>query len=106
MKKVFLGLLIGLTLSGLFAFTAINFEPKKNTAEVEQIQGLYIFLKSKPVMEYEVIGSEKTTVALKGNPQELLNIALKKAKKDYQNAEGIIFTNEDMDRYDYIKFKN
>lgn len=62
MKNLIKGILIGLSLVLLVAFAAINYEPKKATAEVEQMQGLYIFTDSKPVLEYEYLGTVKSTI--------------------------------------------
>jgi len=50
MKKIIIGSLIGISLTTLVAFTVANYEPKKATGEVEQMQGLYIFTDSKPVL--------------------------------------------------------
>jgi len=104
MKKIIINSLLIFTLIGLISFTV--FENENNSlAKTEQVQGIYIFYNSKPVSTYDVIGSEKTSFALKGNPEELINIAIKKAKKDFPNTEGIVFTNEDMDVYNFIVFK-
>ena len=43
MKRTIIAFVAGLTISGLVAFTAVNYESKENTAEVDQIQGFYIF---------------------------------------------------------------
>jgi len=105
MKKIILGLIIGISLSCFVAFKVATYEPTKSTSEVEQVGGINIFIKSKPVLEYEVLGSEKTTITWQGKPQEMINLAMKKIEKDYTTAEGVIFTSDDMDRFDIIKFK-
>ncbi len=64
MKKIILGTLLGISLSGLFAFTIMSYEIKKSTGEVDQFQGLYIFVNSKPVMEYEYLGTVKSSAAI------------------------------------------
>lgn len=102
-KNLILAFLCGIALSSLVAFTVVEFTPTKATANVEQVDGIYIFYKSAPVMAYDVIDTQKTTVAMSGKPAELLKIAMKKAK-DTPGVEGIVF-NEDMDRYTFIKFK-
>ncbi len=105
MKKLFLGVFIGLILASLFAFKVV-YDATKKTAEVKQQNGLLIFQQCTPVLDYEVLGSEKINLTLTGQPTELLNAMLKKATKKYNNADGIIIINEDMDKFDIIRFKD
>ncbi len=94
----------------LFAFTSIKFEATKGTAEVNQIQGLYIFTDSKPVKEYEYLGTVKTSsVVSVGSTQyqPVRDKMIKKLKKDFPEADGAIFffNNGSSDKCDAIKFK-
>ncbi|MFN4083872.1 MAG: hypothetical protein ACK4K9_09590 [Bacteroidia bacterium] len=98
--KFFIGLIAVTFL--LAAFTSIS---DKGSATVDQKQGLYIFILSKPTTEYEYLGSVKKSVAWTGKPEEMLNSIIKKVKKDYPKADGIIFTSIDMDKADAIQFK-
>lgn len=77
----------------------------KSAAVVSSEQGVYIFVQCKPVAEYEYLGTIKKSVALTGEPSEMLNAMLKKLKKDFPAADGIIFTSADMDKADAVKFK-
>lgn len=79
-------------------------EPNGKSA-VDQIEGLYIFIQCRPSAEYDYLGSVKKSLAWSGNPKEMLNSMIKKVKKDYPQANGIIFTSIDMDKADAIKFK-
>ncbi len=99
--KIFIGLLA----VGLF-LTAFKFATDKGSATVDQKQGLYIFLLSKPTAEYEYLGSVKKGLAWTGQPDEMLNSMIKKVKKDYPKADGIVFTTIDMDKADAIQFKD
>lgn len=101
MKKI---LLVSGTIA-LFSFAAFHSMEDKNLARVEQVQGLYVFQQSKPVAEYDYLGSVKITVSMSGKPQELYNMIIKKVKKEYPDADGVIFTGVDMDRADAVKFK-
>jgi hypothetical protein len=96
-------------LSGLCLFflllTAFTFFVDRASGTVDQKQGLYIFMLSKPVAEYEYLGSVKKSLAWTGQPEEMLNSMIKKVKKDYPDANGIIFTSVNMERADAIKFK-
>ncbi len=98
--KLFIGLFLTVIL--LTAFTVIS---DKSTAIAEQKEGLYIFLLSKPTTEYEYLGSVKKVLAWSGKPEEMLNSMIKKVKKEYPKADGIVFTNIDMDKADAIQFK-
>lgn len=78
---------------------------KNNTAQVEQIQGLYIFMFCKPISEYQYIGSVSKSVVWTGRPDEMLNTMINKVKKDFPTADGLIFTDTQMTKVDAIKFK-
>ena len=86
---------------------AIGYEPKNSTAEVEQIQGCYIFVDSRPIKKYEYLGTCKYTIALASTQyQSVRDKLIKKIKKEYPDADGIIFHFHDggQDRADAIKF--
>lgn len=86
--------------------TAFKLAPEsKGTAIVDQQQGVYIFMLSKPTVAYDYLGSVKKGAAWSGQPSEMLSGVLKKVKKDYPKADGLIFTTLDMDKADAIKFK-
>jgi hypothetical protein len=91
MKRTLIAFVAGLTISGLVAFTAVNYESKKNTAEVDQIQGFYIFAKSKPVQEYEYLGTVKGPLVGNHEFDNLVELMVKNAKKDFPNANALIF---------------
>ena len=101
-------IIIALSLIGLVAFKMASYDTKKSTAEVEQYQGLYIFVDGKPVTEYEYMGSVKTTFSL-GDSQYsgIRDKLIKRTKDKYPNADGIIitFSSSSSDVADAIKFK-
>lgn len=107
MKKIILGSMIGISLTTLVAFAIANYEPKKATGEVEQMQGLYIFTDCKPVLEYEYLGTVKATFSMDSQYQGVRDKLIRKAKKDFPNADGIIlqFKSGGTDKCDAIKFK-
>ena len=106
MKKVTLAvILIGLS---LLSMKKAYYDVKKSTAEVEQMQGLYIFTDSKPVAEYEYLGTVKLSLGLgSGQYQNVRNVLIKRAKKEYPQSDAIILLLKDggTDRADVIKFK-
>lgn len=91
----------------LSGYVADVYKAKKQTAEVEQLQGVYIFTNSKPVLEYDFLGSIKVGVAMSADYQTIRNKLMKKARKDYPRADGLIFyfNKGQADRCDAIKFK-
>lgn len=92
----------------LLSFTAQKFTASKATAEVNQAQGLYIFTDSKPVTSYEYLGSVNTAAVVwkTRGYQDTKDVLIKKIKKDYPQAEGIIFYFDGgKDKADAIKFK-
>jgi hypothetical protein len=97
----------GLLLAGTLAFTAI-YEPSKATAEVDRIEGVYIFTNSLPVMEYEVVGKVKASISFgSGQYTDVRSLLIKKCKKEYPEANGLImyFVDGGTDRAEAIKFK-
>ena len=105
MKKTIFAFALGILISGLFAFTVANFEVKKRTAQVEQIQGLYVFIHSKPVKEYEYLGSFTPGMVPSKNARSIINHMIKKGKLKYPNADGIIFTDDELAKADFVRFK-
>ena len=82
-----------------------TFKTKNSTAEVEQIEGLYVFYRSKPVMGYQYLGTYKIVLIWENNPKLLFNKLVRKTQKKYPDADGIII-DDDMGKCDVIKFKN
>ncbi|WP_299368335.1 hypothetical protein [Winogradskyella sp.] len=78
-----------------------------NVAEVEQMQGYYIFVDSKPISDYEYLGTVKSAITFSGQYQPVRDALLKKARKQFPNGDGIIFHfhNGGTDRADVIRFK-
>ena len=89
--KTLIAFIFGLSISGLVAFTVANYEVKKNTAEVDQIQGFYIFAKGKPVKEYEYLGTVKGPLIGNHEFDNLVELMVRNAKKDFPNANALIF---------------
>ena len=92
MKKTIIPFASGLLVVGLLAFTTVNtYESKSNTAEVDQIQGYYIFAKCKPVKEYDYLGTVKGPTIGNHEFDNLVELIVKKAKKEYPDANALIF---------------
>jgi hypothetical protein len=93
-----------LLLLTLFAFPLMCSAQTKATATVDRSDGLYIFVMSLPETPYTSLGTVKKGMAWTGAPSEMLADQVKKVKKQYPEAEAIIF-NIDMDKAEAIKFK-
>lgn len=94
-----------LIFSVTFTSMMVTTETTKATATVNQIEGVYVFIQSKPVTPTDYMGTVKKSVSWTGKPDEMLNSMIKKAKKEYPSCEAIIFVDNDMDKVDVIKFK-
>ena len=90
----------------LLAMLSARTSPNVNQAEVNQLQGIYIFTDSKPLQPYDYLGTVKKTVTFAGGIQyaAIRDRMIKKVKSDYPTADGIIFYGN-ADRCDAIKFK-
>ena len=74
-------------------------EIKMNSAYVEQESGFYLFVKSKPVMEYKFIGNvEMPKVVKNGRAKEMINNATERAKKQFPQANGLIIKGDNLGR--------
>jgi shikimate kinase len=83
-----------------------NENNKSNKCTVEMAEGMFVFLQSRPESSYQTLGTvKKTGLVWSGKPKEMYRIILRRAKKDYPEADGIIFEDIDMDHATVIKFK-
>ena len=109
MKKLLLGIVIGISITALIGAGVENYVVNKKTAEVATIQNLKVFTDSEPVMEYEYLGTVKNgfNLASSGQYEPVRDGLIKRVKKDYPQADGIILhlINGSADKADAIKFK-
>lgn len=79
-------------------------------ANVNKVQGLYIFTDCKPASDYEYLGTIENNLGAFKTPQyEVVRDALiDKLKKEYPDADGAIFymNTGQKDKADAIKFKD
>jgi hypothetical protein len=104
MKNLYVGLCLGFMLIAALGFKKDIYEVRKSSAEVEQEEGVYIFYRSKPIAEYEYLGTYKIGMVWDDKPRLLFNKLVRKTKEKFPNADGIIIDN-DMGKCDAIKFK-
>lgn len=99
----------GIILIGLAAtFTAFQtIEQRKDIAAVNKIEGYYIFVDSKPIADYEYLGTVESKFARTPQYTDVRNKLIKAAKEQYPRADGLImtFVTGTKDKAEVIKFK-
>lgn len=86
---------------------------QNNLAEVNKINGFYIFVDSRPKADYDVVGevkvdeTDKEVIKSQGQYSEVRDNLIKNARLANYSAEGLIFTfvNGGTDKALIIKFK-
>ncbi len=106
MKRVLVSAAVAIMVMSLAAFTVVEYQVKNSTAEVEQVSGVYVFVNSKPVHEYEYMGTVKSAgVVMSKDYEDLMPKMVKRAIKEYPKADAVIFKNGEIYEADVIKFK-
>lgn len=85
-----------------------TYEVNNSTADVERIEGLYIFTDSKPVKEHEYLGTVDYKVGWGGTQYtQVRDKLIKRAKKEYPKADAVIISlnSGQADKADVIIFK-
>ena len=100
-KRIALGVL-GVALLAMSFKMAID----KATANVEQVNGVYVYAFAKPTAKYDVLGMVKVKgmVSNEKGPH-MVDLLTGYAKKDYPSGEAII-VNSDFEKAEVIKFKD
>ena len=94
-------LIITLALTGL-SFTG----PQEGAANAERLHGLYIFLYSQPADDYEYLGKvNMPEVVWSGETSKLAAIAVKRAKRQYKQADAVIVNHGNFSHVDAIRFR-
>lgn len=75
----------------MFAASAQTEKQDKSLAKVEQVQGLYIFIKSTPSAEYEHLGVVKGPKIGNHEMDKLTETFIKRVREQYPNADAILF---------------
>lgn len=96
--------------AGVLTFSLLSFKvaeqmASKDTAQVEQVKGVCVFIHSKPIREYEYLGSFHPKVVPSGNAKPIINHMIKKGTEKFPQADGIIFTDDQLAKVDLIRFK-
>jgi len=94
MKKLFIGFVFGICVCAAFSFSKSAYEVKDVTAEVNKVSNLVIFTESKPVKDYEKLGTVNLSFFSFKNGAKysvILPRLIDLAKEKYPNANGLIY---------------
>ncbi len=77
------------------------------SAKVKQMQGVYIFMDADPLDKFTTLGTVKAAFAASSNYSDIRDKLLKKLKKEYPEANGMIINLKPggVDQADAIKFE-
>jgi len=99
-----------LLFSGLAGAVAFTIKPEpvqvvKNLeyAKADTVAGLLIFAYSQPLNQYKTLAQITVQQRFTGEPKEQINTALKLIKKEYPEANGVIFTGNNMQKAIVVK---
>jgi hypothetical protein len=104
------GLILTLVNGGTDKAVIIKFKENaenKNQAKVTQYQGLYLFVDCEPINKTKYLGTIKSKMSFSSSQySSLRDKMIKKCKKDFPDAEGLIlkFVSGGTDTGDAIKF--
>lgn len=75
-------------------------------ARARQVQGLFIFMYAEPAAPHDYLGTVKGAgMTWGGTQEETMTSIIKRTKKQYPEAQGIVFQPGDFEKVDAIKFK-
>ena len=108
MKKGIIYAAIAIAFVSLSAFS-VQQSLKKSYAEVNQQKGVYIFVDSKPLNDFEFLGEVQNKRPWGGSSQytEVKNDLVDRCVKEYPKADGVIlhFITGQRDRAEAIRFR-
>jgi hypothetical protein len=90
MKKQLLGFIFGIGITLLFAFNRSEINSQASTAQVNQIEGFYIFTDSRPVMPYDSLGIVEIGFITDTQYESIRNNLIKRTKIKFPYADGLI----------------
>jgi hypothetical protein len=110
MKSNVIFFLLGLSLFVIMSFQDTS-SVKQNQvvdfrdARVNLDRGIALFVRCEPVKPYKYLGTLKVGIVMHGWTSEMIKVATRKAAEKYPDGNGIIFTAEDLETFDVVKFE-
>jgi hypothetical protein len=94
-----------LILVALFLMASTYTESQKpNMALVEKVNGLYVFVKSEPVMKFEKLGTVKSANIINSYKADyLLEHMTSRAKEKHNTCNAVMFTNGTLTECEALK---
>lgn len=110
MKKIFKNLFGKLLISAVLLSLSVSTFAQQNDKGIARVQknnGIYAFCDNEPISDYEIIDRTKAGLTWSGQFSEVRNKLIKKAVKDYPNADGVVISmsNSSSDKAIILKFK-
>jgi len=108
MKKSIVAFTFGACVVALLSFKTKDFEPHASYAEVNKIDGLYMFTDSKPLTDYDTLGVVEIGFVTGTQYESIRGNLIKRAREKYPNANGLIlnFDKKGIDQGVVIQLKN
>jgi hypothetical protein len=103
------GVLFSMIMTLLF-FAGASFQHKptvvSNLAKVESENGIFIFIRSTPAGDYESLGAvNMPEIVWSGKAGEMVGNAVKRAGKQYPNANGVIIRGDNLGKVEAVLIK-
>lgn len=107
MKTYLTGLACGISLTALLAFTHAGFVPSPSTAQVKQMDGLYIFTDAEPVLPHDSLGMVELGFVTGTQYESIRSNLIKRAKDQFPEAQGLVMQldKKGIDRCKAIRFR-
>lgn len=76
-----------------FFYTVVSFGQANCEATVSTLYGVCVFVDSKPLIDYDYLGTiESKGIVVSKDYEDLMPKIVKRAKDKYPDADGVIFT--------------
>lgn len=103
MKKIIIVSVIIALVASSFTIAA---EISNGSAEVEQVQGVYIFVHAKPSKSFEYLGTVSSPAVIKNyKASYLIDLMVKRAKEKHPTCNAVIFKNADLIEVEAVLIK-
>ncbi len=106
MKNTFL-ILLGIATTFLLGFQSSNYITKTSTAEVSKVNELYIFTDSRPVSQFDSLGTVEIGFITGTQYETIRTNLIKRTKEKFPSANAIIlkFDKKGIDKCEAIKLR-
>lgn len=102
MKASLTLVLLGAVALFFLAFSTVR--SSMNLATVDQEEGILLFIHSKPAGNYKFLGRlNMPEMVWNGRPSEMVNIAIRRARRQYPDANGIVIQSDNFGKVDAVK---